>query len=109
MTLMRDVIKQVETVIDDDEYPATLDELVVMERILMKITLFHTRDKETFPFTDHAPVLQKDRLFPDAVFDYLRHYEVCRKVPGMKRDLGIPASYRSGIPEQGAGISCPNN
>ena len=109
MTLMRDIIHQVETVIDDNEYPATLDELVVIERILIQITLFHTSDEETNPAVEYSPGHRNDRFFPAAVFDYLRQYESHRKVPGKITGCHMPVSRRSGIAVHRAGISCPTS
>jgi hypothetical protein len=97
MTPMRDVIKQIETVIDDDEYPATLDELVVMERILLKITLYHTADKETYFPEYPLPTSRKDRFFPDAVFDYLRRYEKRGHAAAINMDCRMPKSHRQSI------------
>jgi hypothetical protein len=106
---MRDVIKQVEAVIDDEEFPATLDELVVMERILLKISLFHTIDRETNMSGNDGAGLRKDRFFPHAVFDYLRQYEIRRKVHGRVLDSPVPVSAQSGTTGPADRISCPTS
>jgi len=92
MTGMGEIVQQIETVLDDDECPATLDELLVMRRILAEITAYCTDNKGTCPQLPGTAAAVKHRFFPEGVFDCLRDYEKRRHAPGMFR--------------QAAGMSC---
>ncbi|MGB8220501.1 MAG: hypothetical protein WCE46_08985 [Methanoregula sp.] len=92
MTEMEEVVHQIEAVLDDDEYPATLDELLAMRRILAEITAYCTDAKDACPQLPGTAAAVKHRFFPDVVFNSLRDYEKRRHAPGMFR--------------QAAGTSC---
>ncbi len=50
MTRINEVVQQIEIVIDDTEYPVTLNELLVLKKILEEIT--RQRSQETAPSTE---------------------------------------------------------
>jgi hypothetical protein len=92
MTEMREVVYQIESVLDDDEYPATLDELLAIRRILAEITAYCAEAKDICPQLPGTAAAVKHRFFPEVVFNGLRDYEKRRHAPGMFR--------------QAAGMSC---
>jgi len=89
MTRMDEVIQQIETVIDDREYPATLGELMAMKRILDAVA------RRYAPLA--GPVLHPSaqpqdahRYFPGGVYNVLRDYERRRHAPSLVRP--VPAA-----------------
>ncbi len=86
MTRINEVVQQIEIVIDDTEYPVTLNELLVLKKILEEIT--RQRSQETAPSTEPllvAVVTPRQRSVPVRVYDLLRNYERQRNVPGIAR------------------------
>ncbi|HVP95954.1 hypothetical protein [Methanoregula sp.] len=78
MTRIDEVIHQIETVINDEECPATLGELMVMKRILADITRQYTRRQDN---ATTRPMHLSHRIFPGGVYDCLRDYERRRYIP----------------------------
>ncbi|MGB8309127.1 MAG: hypothetical protein WCE65_04750 [Methanoregula sp.] len=81
MTRMNEVVEQIEMVIDDKEYPATLNELITLKKILVEIT--RQRLTETSfhnEFHPAAVVTPHYHPFPGIIYDLLRNYERQRYV-----------------------------
>ena len=84
MTRMDEVIQQIETVLDDEEYPVTLGELIPMKRILAEITCRHAHRAEPVAHAA-APATAANRFFPGVVYASLRDYERRRHAPALVR------------------------
>ncbi|MGB2675158.1 MAG: hypothetical protein WBC56_09485, partial [Methanoregula sp.] len=87
MTRMDEVVQQIEAVIDDNECPATLGELMTIKRILAELTRQHAHKAEPDPHTA-AAVAGNSRFFPGVVYDYLRDYER-RRPAGLVRPAPV--------------------
>jgi hypothetical protein len=94
MTRMNEVVEQIEMVIDDKEYPATLNELITLRKILERIT--HQCSKETVlsqEFREATIVTPYHHSFPVGVYNLLRIYERQRHIPTFVRtDAAIPCN-----------------
>jgi hypothetical protein len=86
MTRMNEVVQQIEAVINDKEYPATLYELVSIKKILAEITRQYARETTFSPKRLPAAIVTAQyRFFPGGVYDFLRNYDRRRQVPGFVR------------------------
>jgi hypothetical protein len=85
MTLMDEVIQQIETVLDEEEYPATLGELVAIKRVLTAL------NQQYAPRAEHlmhpAAAMITNRFFPRVVYASLRDYERRRHAPALVRSV----------------------
>jgi hypothetical protein len=87
MTRIDEVIEQIEAVINDDECPATLGELVEIKRVLVEITRQCAQREE--PVSHPEAAVAAGRFFPGVVYDYLRDYERRRPAPGLVRPAAM--------------------
>jgi hypothetical protein len=79
MTTFGDAIRQIERVLDDTEYPATYQELQVLNRTLKMMCTHHRNHR----IPQHKPAvveLPGAGLFPTAVFQYMRQIERRRQM-----------------------------
>ena len=86
MTRLNDVIQQIETVLDDSEYPATFIEMVTIRRVLREITRDQScqQDEPVYSRPGSTP-----RAFPCHVYDYLKAHERRRQVPEYPRPAAL--------------------
>jgi len=85
MTRLNDVIEQIETVLDDAEYPATFIEMVTIRRVLWEISRGNSCRQD-------APAYSRGstpRAFPGQVYDYLKEHERRRLVPEYPRHAAL--------------------
>ena len=87
MTRMAEVIQQIELVIDDGEYPATLGELMAMKRILDGISRRYSPLAGPVLHPEAPPVAHP--YFPGRVYHGLRDYERRRHAAPLIRPVTV--------------------
>ncbi len=88
MTTIEDVVRQVETVLNETEYLPNQTELDVLRKVLKTISLHHNPVSGVH-YRHPAPESQKQEVFCDSISDYMRLIEKHQQT------LGVAIACRS--------------